>query len=116
MKSKGKEGEDIALKYLLDRGYELLERNYRYRRGEIDLIVRTATVIHFIEVKFRKNNRYGEPEDFVSQKQQGLIMEAADNFVLENEWKGDIRFDIIAIKMTGQSNKIEITHLKDAFY
>lgn len=114
MKSKGKEGEKYAEKFLSDKGYQLLNRNYRHKRGEIDLIMRLDNLLCFIEVKLRSRIDFGQPEDFVSDNQKDLIIATAENFILEKDLKDDIRFDIIAITEKGAN--IEVQHFKDAFY
>jgi putative endonuclease len=109
----GHEGENRAMQYLIDSGYKILERNYRYGRAEIDIICRIDHLIVFVEVKTRKNNAFGYPESFVSDSQAERIMEAADEFTFSKNWEGNIRFDIISIE-TSMNNKI--THFKDAFH
>ncbi len=110
-KSKGKYGEDLAVSFLEKKGFEITERNYRYGRGEIDLIgILENKLLVFVEVKLRKGNAYGEPETFVSNAQQKLIIKAAENYLFAINWKKDIRFDIISI------TRDEILHIEDAFY
>ncbi|MFT6882607.1 MAG: putative endonuclease [Marinoscillum sp.] len=110
-KSKGKYGEDLAVSFLEKKGFEITERNYRYGRGEIDLIgILDNKLLVFIEVKLRKGNTYGEPESFVSNAQQKLIIKAAENYLFAINWEKDIRFDIISI------TREEILHIEDAFY
>ena len=110
-KNKGKYGEDLAVSYLRKKGFEIMERNYRFRKGEIDLIsLLNNEVLVFIEVKLRKGDAYGDPETFVSRKQERLIIQAAEDYIFAINWQKDIRFDIISI--TG--SKVE--HIEDAFY
>ncbi|WP_028979781.1 YraN family protein [Sporocytophaga myxococcoides] len=106
----GKNGEDIAGNFLETKGYSVLFRNYRYKKLEIDIIVRKENLLVFVEVKKRKNSKFGFPEAAVSDRKASLVMTAAENFIFENDWKGPIRFDIVAI--TGQ----EIVHFEDAFH
>ena len=106
----GAAGEKMAEKYLAGKGFSIIARNYRFRRSEVDLIAREKEMLVFVEVKYRKNNAYGNPEEFVTMKKQELIQQAAENYVIENSWKGRIRFDIISI--TGND---DIFHLIDAF-
>ena len=65
---KGKEGEDMAARFLIEKGFEIVERNYRYKRSEIDLIVKKDKWLVFVEVKLRSSDLYGYPEDFVDYK------------------------------------------------
>ncbi len=114
MKKKGKEGEDLACEYLMNKGYELLHRNYRYKRGEVDIIVKKNDRICFVEVKMRSRSDYGLPETFVNAKQQKLILAAADNYIHEMDWHNDVRFDVIAIQ--ADKDNFELVHFEDAFY
>ncbi|MEQ8555927.1 MAG: YraN family protein [Cyclobacteriaceae bacterium] len=108
---KGKYGEDLAVSYLEKQDYEIIERNYRHGRGEIDLIgIHKNQLLVFFEIKLRKNSDFGPPETFVTSNQERLIMEAAEQYLLDIHWMKDIRFDIIAI----QGEKID--HFQDAFH
>lgn len=110
-KNRGKYGEDLAVSYLEKKGFEILERNYRHRQGEIDLIgIWRDELLVFVEVKLRKGNGYGEPETFVSAHQQRLIIKTAEDYIFSINWMKDIRFDIVAI--TGE----RVVHIEDAFY
>lgn len=108
-KDIGSKGEDITLRFLQERGFELLERNYRYKRNEIDLIVRKDDLICFVEVKKRKSQTFGYPETFVSDGQKERIHQAAENFIIERQWEDKIRFDISAV--TGD----HVDYFEDAF-
>ena len=109
----GGRGEDLALGFLIKEGYKLLERNFRYRHAEIDLILRKGALLVFVEVKTRRNAEYGYPEEFVSKNQAKQIIRAAEQYILKTDWQGNIRFDIVSI-LTDPS--LSITHLPDAFY
>lgn len=111
----GHAGEDAALDYLLARGYELLHRNYRYRRAEVDLIMRQGlNLLVFIEVKARSSAQYGHPEEFVTERKRQLLRLAAEHLQETMNWAGDIRFDIMALTPTATSLRVE--HFEDAFY
>jgi len=112
-KNIGDKGEDNAVNFLVANGYEVLQRNYRYGRGEVDIIALKDAIMVFIEVKTRKNAQYGYPETFLSEPQQDRIHLAAEEFVLQKEWQGEIRFDIIAILW--DRNEPTLDHFKDAF-
>lgn len=109
----GKWGEDQACNYLEINRYEILARNYRFERAEIDLIASKNKVLIFVEVKVRKNAQFGMPETFASQNQRHRIRRAAEQFQIENKHNGFIRFDIVSI--LGKPEQFEILHLKDAF-
>lgn len=105
----GDVGEQKACAYLVKNGYAILETQYRYKRAEIDIIASKDNFIIFVEVKTRKNNDFGYPEEFVSERKQELFHEAATHYVEATSTDALLRFDIIAI--TGD----EIEHFEDAF-
>ena len=111
-KIKGKEGENQAVRYLESRGVDVLERNFRHSRSEIDLIgLIDNSLLLFIEVKFRSRTDFGTAETFVSENQQDKIRSAADEYIHAINWQKDIRFDVITIDAMGG-----IEHFEDAFY
>jgi len=107
-------GEDQAAAYLQQQGFIIRERNYRYKKAEIDLIVQAGNLLVFVEVKTRTTNKFGYPEEFVSQKKTQLFILAADEYVHQINWQHDLRFDIIAITASG--NQYHIHHIEDAFH
>ena len=109
----GKYAEMLAAEYLTKQGYQILVRNYRYRKAEIDLIAQKDTLLCFIEVKARTNLRFGYPETFVRNNQRNLIKRAADNYIYTWNWNHPIRFDIISILQ--KQHEVELTHFEDAF-
>lgn len=107
-------GEDFSCQHLIDNGFEILEKNYRYKRAEVDIIASRENVLVFIEVKTRKNDRYGNPEEFVSDRKKELFSIASEMYVEHINWKGNIRFDVIAL--TKNKDSFDLVHLEDAFY
>ncbi len=107
----GKEGERLAANFLMQKGFEVVSRNFRYRRAEIDLIVRREDWLLFIEVKTRSSSAYGEPEEAVTAKKVRMMYDAAEEYIYSIDWKGHIRFDIISVKL---GNPPEIMHFEDA--
>lgn len=105
----GNIGEAKATDLLTRKGFEILEKNYRYKKAEIDIIVKNELFIVFVEVKTRKNNKFGNPEDTVSERKIELFQDAAEHYMLENNINLNLRFDIIAI------TDVEIEHFEDAF-
>lgn len=110
----GADGEDAAAEYLMDKGYEVLERNYRYLKAEVDLIVRKDNWLVFVEVKTRSNNDFGFPEEFVDREKEENIFFAADYYMYKINWKGNVRYDIVSVLGTGFER--ELVHFEDAFY
>lgn len=110
----GKVGENMAAEYLKNQGFEVIERNYRHRRGEIDLIVRKDNLLLFVEVKTRTGNAdWGYPEEAVTPKKARKVVSCANAYIFKINWQGEIRFDIIAIEL-GQENPV--SWFKDAFH
>lgn len=109
----GKEGELQALNYLKKNGYQILEKNYRYLKAEVDIIARKAEVLVAVEVKTRSNNYFGDPQDFVNQKKIQLLLSAINYYVNKRDLDVEVRFDIIAILK--KRNEYEIEHIEDAF-
>lgn len=110
---KGNYGEQLAVDFLQASGYEILERNYRFRHAEVDIIAQQNNLLVFVEVKLRSDRAFGEPEAFVSPVKEEKILQAAEHYMLDKDWKGDVRFDIISIVTMPT---IEIAHIEDAFY
>lgn len=110
----GTAGEDLAAAFLERKGFVVLERNYRYKRSEIDLIVRRGNWLVFVEVKTRTSDAYGFPEEFVDYKKKKKIFEGADYYMFYTNWPGNVRYDIVAISMGTGSPQVH--HLEDAFY
>ena len=105
---KGKDAEIQALTFLLQKGYELLAQNYRFGKGEIDLIVVKEDFLVFVEVRSLQSSQFGFPEETISEKKKQLLRKTAENFIFEKNWQKNIRFDIIAI--LGE----QIEHFEDA--
>lgn len=103
---KGIAGELKACIYLENMGYLILTRNYRAGKGEIDIVAQIEDCLCFIEVKYRKHNKFGFPEVFVTEKKMNKIMETAEAYVIQHDWYGRIRFDVIAI--TGNEQPLHI--------
>lgn len=105
----GDQAENLAKTYLENKGYEFLKNNFRYKRNEIDLIMKTPDTLVFIEVKFRKTTQFGNPENFVDTGKISRIKKAAEVFIFQINWHGKIRFDVIAI------NQQQIEHFQDIY-
>ena len=110
----GKKGEQLAVDYLLQQGYAIVERNYRFQKAEVDIIARKGDTLAIIEVKTRSTVDFGNPQDFVKPKQIQRLVKAVDEYVNVNNLDVEVRFDIIAIVKEGKSFNIE--HLENAFY
>ncbi len=119
----GKLGEALAAEYLIENGYEILEKNFSFQKAEIDIIARNETTLAIIEVKTRSSIEFGLPQDFVTPKKIQLLIKAVNEYVATNDLDLEVRFDIIAITTSKPSvsgrkdkNDYKIEHLEDAFY
>lgn len=110
----GQRGELIAQTFLKDKGYKILQTNWRNRKLEIDIIAMDGETLVFIEVKTRQTLLFGEPEDAVDYRKRRSIIRAANAYVLKNGFKNDARFDIISIII--EKDASVINHFTDAFY
>ena len=109
----GKLGEELATQYLTEKGYEILERNWRNRHKEIDIIAKEGNELVIVEVKSRKSDDYGDPDLSVNRRKQQLLISAANAYIFKNKIDLNTRFDIISIVMKGENPVID--HIEDAF-
>lgn len=109
----GKIGENRAVQYLLGKGFQIRERNWRFGKEEIDIIAESDTHLAIVEVKTRSNNLFGEPQEFISSNKRRHLIRAANFYAEKNSIEKDIYFDVIAITLS-PTEKIE--HIEQAFY
>ena len=113
----GKFGEEKAKEFLESKGYVLITTNFRYDRAEVDLIFKDKKnkIVIFVEVKTRRNRKFGEPEESINKTKQNQIKKAAEGFVSENEkcLDYDLRIDTVSVFMDGKG--ITINHTENAF-
>ncbi len=109
----GKTGEELAISFLKEKGYEILFTNLRFEKVEVDIIAKDKNQIVFVEVKTRSSAMV-EPEKAVNKSKQKNLQRAAEIFLEERQLKNELRFDIIAI--VKQKNNTDIEHFEDAFY
>ena len=111
---QGKAGEDLAAAFLQRNGLNILERNYRFERGEIDLIAEEGDELVFIEVKMRRSTMFGVPEDAVTEKKQEQVHTVAEGYLFEHDIDNrPCRFDVVAIEF--KNGTAEIRHIRNAF-
>ena len=109
---KGRAGERIALKYLIDNKANILETNYRINSGEIDIIAKINDELVFIEVKSRTNIKFGYPAEAVDYRKIRKIVNTAKYYILKNNLNNvQIRFDVIEIYLKDK----KINHIVNAF-
>ncbi len=92
-------GEQMAAKYLLEKGFTILHQNWRHSHWEVDLIASLNDTLHFIEVKTRRTKKFGNPEDDVTKKKMENLINASEEYLFSNpQWK-KIQFDILSINI-----------------
>ena len=109
----GKLGEEIAVRYLLEQGYKILERNWRNQHKEIDIIAMDGEELVIVEVKARMNDDFGEPYMSVTRPKQRLLISAANSYIFKNRMDVNTRFDIISVVLKEENPVID--HIQDAF-
>lgn len=110
----GSKGEEIALKMLSNKGYTIIEKNWRFDKDEIDIIAKDGDELVIVEVKTRSTDFYGYPEDAVDSNKENFLIRATEAYLAETNQDIDSRFDIVAIIHNNKETKIH--HIIDAFY
>lgn len=118
-KQLGDRGELLAINYLKLKGYKILERNFRCKFGEIDLIAKDKDVIVFVEVKTKRGIDFGLPEEMVNQRKRKKLIKLSQFYIIEKElFNQPIRIDVVAIEMNknGEKTKTKIRLIKNAVF
>ena len=110
----GKEGEQMAINWLVERGYVILHRNWRHSHYEIDIVAKKGEKLHIVEVKARHGNKYGNPEDSVTKKKFKHLQRATDEFLFRNPGYKWLQYDILAITLHPYKEP-ELFLLEDVF-
>ncbi len=108
----GKQAEAEAAEYLSRLGLAILDRNWRNRWCEIDIVAEQDGVIHFVEVKYRANNQYGSGFDYISEEKQHRLQRAAEMWMMSHRRYGDYQID--AVSVVGQPGQATIEYLSNA--
>lgn len=109
----GKNGEDEACRFLEEKGYQILHRNWRSGHKELDIVAVFQGKLIVIEVKTRRNEEFGMPEEAVSYRKIRHLVSSADAYVRMFKMDMDVQFDIITV--VGTEPPFQITHIEDAF-
>jgi putative endonuclease len=110
----GKIGEEFAAKFLKEKGYQIHVRNWRFKKGELDIVTEKNNRMVFVEVKTRKSDFLAEPRLTISMKKQKMLITTADIYLKLNKISKESQFDIITVIVDASGNKYE--HLENAFY
>lgn len=115
-KALGSKGEDIAVNFLKKKGYKIIQRNYRCKYGEIDIIAKCNNVYAFIEVRTIQAENFGIPQDFITITKTDHISKSALNFIKEESlFDHTCRFDLITITFSHILREPKIEHIENAF-
>jgi len=110
----GTRGEELAANHLEEKGYKILERNWRFGHREIDIIARYKDVLVVAEVKTRSGTMWQQPFQAVTRQKQRHLVEATDSYIKKNNLHLEVRFDVISVVMDRKTTEIE--HIENAFY
>jgi putative endonuclease len=111
----GQEGERLASAYLEAQGLEVLERNWRHGRHELDIVARQGRYLVVVEVKTRSSDQHGQPAEAVKTGKRSKLIKAANAYIEETGSDQFLRFDIVSV-ILHPSGKPYIHHIPDAFY
>lgn len=110
----GKKAEEFAARYLHSIGYKVIHQNWKSGKLEIDIIAKTPGITAIVEVKFRSGDWNGSPEQAVNPAKIKHLVQAANVYADKTKNVGQIRFDIIAVRL--ENDRFVLEHLEDAFY
>ena len=109
----GQKGEKLASDFLKNKGYKILDMNWRWEKLEADIIALDNEILVLVEVKTRQTDVFGEPETFVKKQKQKHLIKAANEYIIQKELKHEVRFDIISILMNKKLT--QVNHIENAF-
>ena len=110
----GKKGEELAVQFLIENGYTILERNYRFNKAEVDIIALQNDILAIVEVKTRSSLDFGNPESFLKPSQIQNLVKAVNYYVETSNLDVEIRFDIISILKENGNYTLKL--IKNAFF
>ncbi|HEV3222357.1 MAG TPA: YraN family protein [Puia sp.] len=111
----GKAGEQMAAEWLVQHGFQLISRNWKFARYEVDIIASRDGILHFIEVKSRHDDVYGKPEDWVSRKKGRHLLTAGEAFQDKYPVWNQVQYDILSILLT-PDGKRDFFFIEDVYW
>jgi len=111
----GARGEAVAVDYLINKGYTILEKNWRHRRTEIDIIAKQNDILVFVEVKTRSDDFFGEPASYADDKKMKRIATGATVYMNQINHDWEVRFDVIGVLVQGPQ-RVEVRHYEDVYW
>ena len=118
-KNLGDFGEDMAESYLKEKGFNIIERNFYIKGGEIDIICMDEDTLVFVEVKTRKSDKFGNPAEAIDRKKAEHMRCAAERYYDSHSLDCEVRFDVVEVFATlsgGVPELLEIRHIKGAIF
>jgi len=109
----GKEGEEQAVRFLINDGYKIKHRNWRFKKNEIDIIAEKGNLLVVVEVKTRANDYFENPKEAVTKKKQRFTIKATEAYIQQFNIDLETRFDIVSVLI--RNGKSEIEHIEDAY-
>lgn len=110
----GQKGEEIAVNHLYTKGYEVIERNYKWKNAEVDIICKKADLLIVVEVKTRNSIALGEPYLSVTRTKQRQIIKVTNQYIQTNDVQDEVQFDVVSIILN--QHQLLIEHIENAFY
>jgi putative endonuclease len=113
----GQRGEDIAAAHLGEQGYQILARNWRCPAGELDIVAREGETLAFVEVRARRGDRYGTPEESITPAKQAKLVELAQTYLQENGLSDENwRIDVVALEMDRRGRVKRLNLIRNAVW
>ena len=109
----GKRGEEISVNHLINKGYKILNTNYRFKHSEIDIVCEKGDELIIVEVKTRKTSVMGEPYKAVTHGKQQQIIKVTNHYIADHKIDKEVRLDVISIVLNKFGMRLE--HIENAF-
>ena len=110
----GQRGEDLAARHLSAKGYAIVARNWRCGTGELDLVAQEGNGLVFVEVRTRRGEEMGTPEESITPAKQARLIALAEAYVQAHDWLGDWRIDVVAIEMDRRGRVLRLEQYENA--
>ena len=110
----GQKGEATAVNHLIAKGYRILDRNYRWKNAELDIICLKDDTLIIVEVKTRSTSIFGEPHSSVNRSKQRQLIKVTNKYIEHKKVNREVRFDVISIVLNNGS--MNLKHIENAFY
>lgn len=112
--SLGRRGEALSARLLAAKGYEVLVRNWRCEVGEVDLVTKDGECLVFVEVRTRRGQFMGSPEESITTAKQARLIALGEAYVQAHDWAGDWRIDVVAVEMNSGGRLLRMDHYENA--